>query len=286
MMKRVITVLLALCVVSLQYGCADLDTVTRDERPGTPSELTRELADLYREVAEASPVVRSLDGYADVTIRTPKKKERVYCNIQLMRHRESRMIVSAGLLGWPVADLYFGKDSLYVHDMMGNRLLAGRNSEENLEKILGVPSGYRLLSESLLGLVNLDDPVERVSSVKKGPGRVMYVFDNRRGRKEVVIDPDNRTLTALFIRSSPGELTTSIHFRDFQPFLLEGRTTLIPRQIEMALSPGGNGAGDTYRLLIDYDKRTFNPGKLSIRFVRPEKARVISLDEMGSLPWM
>lgn len=286
MMKRIVAVAIAVCMIFIQYGCADLGTVAREERPGSPSALTDELADLFREVAEASPFVHSLDGYADVTIRTPGKKERVYCNIQLMRHRESRMIVTAGVLGWPVADLYFGKDSLYVHDMMGNRLLAGRNSEQNLEKILGMPSGYRLLSESLLGLVNLDEAVRQVSSVRKNSGRVMYVFDNEGIRKEVVIDPENRTMTSLYISDSGGTRTTAVYFRNFQPFTLENRTTLIPQQIEMVLSRRGAADGDAYSLLIDYDKRKINPENMSIRFVRPKKARVISLEDIGVLPWM
>ncbi|MBM3162539.1 MAG: DUF4292 domain-containing protein [Chlorobi bacterium] len=287
MMTRIIALLLVLCTFVLQSGCADFDTVTREERPALSSELTPELADLYREVAEASPSVRSLDGYADVSIKTPRKKGKVYCNIQLKRHQESRMIVTSGILGWPVADLYFGRDSLFVHDMMGDRLLAGKNNTENLEKILGVPSGYRLLSESLLGLVNLDEPVERVSGVKKGNGRVMYVFDHNGTRKEVVIDPGNRTLTALFITPPSGDSATAIHFRNFQPFVLDARTVLIPRQIEMTLSRNGQtDQEEACRLVIDYDKQVINPKELSIRFVRPGKARVISLEEIGELPWM
>jgi hypothetical protein len=286
MMNRIVTLFLVVFFFFLQYGCADFETVIRDEVPDRPTVLTRELADLYREVAGASPLVRSLDGYADITIKTPRRKERVYCNIQLVRYRESRMIVSAGLLGWPVADLYFGKDSLYVHDMLNNRLLAGRNSEENLEKILGVPSGYRLLSESLLGLVNLDEAVEDVSSVKKGEGRVLYVFEKNRIRKEMVIDSENRTLTSLVIRNGPGELSTTLYFRNFKPYRLENKVMLIPQQIEMVLSRTGDLQENAYRLLIDYDKRVINPEALSIKFARPRNARLINFDDIGVLPWM
>ena len=285
-MNRIVTLFLVVFFFFLQYGCADFETVIRDEVPERPTVLTRELADLYREVAGASPLVRSLDGYADITIKTPRRKERVYCNIQLVRYRESRMIVSAGLLGWPVADLYFGKDSLYVHDMLNNRLLAGRNSEKNLEKILGVPSGYRLLSESLLGLVNLDEAVEDVSSVKKGEGRVLYVFEKNRIRKEMVIDSENRTLTSLVIRNGPGELSTTLYFRNFKPYRLENKVMLIPQQIEMVLSRTGDLQENAYRLLIDYDKRVINPEALSIKFARPRNARLINFDDIGVLPWL
>lgn len=286
LMRRYFVVLFVALILSFQYGCADFETVTRSELPDRSTELTGELAELYRSVAEASPFVHSLDGYADITIQTPRKRERVYCNIQLARHKESRMIVSAGLLGWPVADLYFGTDSLFVHDMMGNKLLTGRNSEENLEKIIGMPSGYRLLSESMLGLVILDEPVERAAKVRKGHGRVMYTFEGAEMVRDVVIDPENRTLTELLLRNQADGITTRISFRNFQSFSFDGLTTLIPGQIEMELSRNGAQEGKAYRLLIDYDKRTINPEQLSIRFVRPKKARVISLDDIDVLPWM
>lgn len=285
-MRKIIVVLFASLILSLQYGCADFETVSRDELPDRPSELTEDLVALYRYVAQASPFVHSLDGYADVTIQTPKKRERVYCNIQLARHKESRMIVSAGLLGWPVADLYFGEDSLYVHDMMGNKLLTGRNSEENLEKIIGVPSGYRLLSASLLGLVNLDEPVEKATRVKKGNRRVMYTFEGGGMVRDVVIDPENRTLTGLSVRNLAEDITTRIFFRNFQSYSSGGSTTLIPGQIEMVLSRRGGSQSEEYRLIIDYDKRIINPEQLSIRFVRPKKAREISIDDIDVLPWM
>ncbi|MBN1279543.1 MAG: DUF4292 domain-containing protein [Chlorobium sp.] len=285
-MKKFIVIFFAFLTLSLQYGCADFESITRDALPDRPSELTGELASLYRDVAEASPFIHSLDGYADVTIYTSgKRRERVYCNIQLARHKESRMIVSAGLLGWPVADLYFGKDSLFVHDMMSNRLLTGKNSEENIEKIIGVPSGYRMFSESLLGLVNLDDPIERVSRVKKGNGRVMYSFDRPGTIREMVVDPESRTLMALFQRNLYNDTATEIYFRKFQSFSVDGRTAQIPAQIEMVLFRDGESGDEEHRLVIDYDKRIINPEQLTIRYIRPKKARVISLDDIERLPW-
>ena len=130
--KRV--VLLALFMLVLMGGCADFRTVGKQELPAEQTALVAEYADLYREVAEASPVIESLDGYADVWIKTPKRQNRVFCNILINRGGEARMIVSAGLLGWPVADIFFNRDSLYVHDMLNNRLFMGSNSEINVEK--------------------------------------------------------------------------------------------------------------------------------------------------------
>ena len=149
--KRVVVLVLFMLVFA--GGCADFRTVGKQELPAEQTALVAEYADLYREVADASPFIESLDGYADVWIKTPKRQNRVFCNIRINRGGEARMIVSAGLLGWPVADIFFNSDSLYVHDMLNNRLFQGSNSEMNVEKILGVNSGYRLLTESLLGVV-------------------------------------------------------------------------------------------------------------------------------------
>lgn len=285
-MKKIVVVLICLFMLCQHYGCSSVEPVIREERPDTLATLTRDLAELYWEVAAASPSVRSLDGYADVTIRTPRKRSKVYSNIQLVRRGESRMIVTAGVLGWPVADLYFGRDSLYVHDILGNRLFAGKNSEENLKKIIGVPSGYQILSESLLGLVRLDEPVGSIRQVKRSSDRVMYVFEHGAVQKEAVVNPVDRTLTALFIRNVPAGKKTSIYFRKFQPVTVDNQIVQLPQQIELVLSGSGEIESDAYSLLVEYDKRRINPAGMSVRFVRPKKARVMNIEDIVAFPWM
>ena len=196
--------LMLVLVVGLVTGCADFRTVGKQELPAEQTALLVEHEALYREVASAAPFIHSLDGYADVWITTPKRKNRVFCNILLNRGGESRMIVSAGFIGWPVADMFFTRDSLYVHDMLNNRLFLGSNSDSNLQKVLGVNSGYQLLSESLLGLVNIPEPLSAISSVKQGAGMLLFTVASATGSKEVVIDPARRTLAALLLKDKQG----------------------------------------------------------------------------------
>jgi hypothetical protein len=267
-------------------GCTDFRTVGKQDLPVEQTALIAEHAALYREVADASPYIRSLDGYADVWIKTPKRQNRVFCNILINRGGDARMIVSAGLLGWPVADIFFSRDSLYVHDMLNNRLFQGSNTELNLEKILGVNSGYRLLSESLLGLVKISEPASAIISVKKGSGMLLFTLANRTGSKEVVIDPSNRTLSALLIKDLEGKTTTEIHFRKFEAITIEGHTTFVPKEIEMALyNSGADGSGE-HQLVIAYDERVFNRANQSIKFLMPKKVKIVNIDEAPILPWM
>jgi hypothetical protein len=267
-------------------GCADFRTVGKQELPAEQTALIAEHTALYREVAEASPFIQSLDGYADVWIKTPKRQNRVFSNIQINRGGEARMIVSAGLLGWPVADMFFSTDSLYVHDMLNNRLFQGSNSEMNLEKILGVPSGYRLLSESLLGLVKINEPASAIRSVKKGSGMLLFTLESSTGSKEVVIDPSNRTLAALLLKDRQGRTTTEIHFRNFESITVDGHSTLVPKEIEMVLyNSGADGVGE-HQLVIAYDERVFNKGNRLIKFLIPKKVKVVNLDDTVRLPWM
>ena len=112
--------------------------------PGEPGErvaLTPELKRLYEEVALNAGMVKALDGYADIYIKTPKRSNKAYCTVQLQRSRNARLIVTAGILGWPVADLLIRPDSLFVNDMLNNRMLVGRNNGENLGKIIGLDAG-------------------------------------------------------------------------------------------------------------------------------------------------
>ena len=202
------------------------------------------------------------------------------------RGGEARMIVSAGLLGWPVADIFFNSDSLYVHDMLNNRLFQGSNSEMNVEKILGVNSGYKLLSESLLGVVKITEPVSAIRSVKKGAGMLLFTLATHAGSKEVVIDPSNRTLSALLVKDRQGKTLTEIHFRNFETITVSGHSTLLPKEIEMVLYNSSSESSGEHQLVIAYDERLFNQENRTLKFVMPKKVKVVNLDDAATLPWM
>jgi hypothetical protein len=283
-MKQKGMLLLMLFMLVLVWGCADFRTIGRQELPAEQTALLAEHEALYREVTSAAPFIHSLDGYADVWITTPKRKNRVFCNILINRGGESRMIVSAGLIGWPVADMFFTRDSLYVHDMLNNRLFLGSNSDMNLQKVLGVNSGYQLLSESLLGLVNIPEPLSAIMSVKKGGGMLLFTVASSTGSKEAVIDPAQRTLTALLLRDKQGKSTTEIHFRNFEPITIDGQSTLVPKEIDMLLN-NTDGIGE-HQLVIAYDERAFNKATQSLRFALPKKAKVVNIDDVLSTPFL
>ena len=275
-----------LCILVLGAGCADFRTVGRQELSGEQVALSAAQAALFREVASGSPVIESLDGYADVWIKTPKRQKRVFCNIRINRGHEARMIVSAGVLGWPVADMFFSTDSLYVHDLLNNRFLLGTNNDLNLEKIIGVNSDFRLLSESLLGLVNIPEPLSAIKSVKQGSGTIIFTISTRGGSKEVVINPINRTLTALLVKNRQGKTTTEIHFKNYETILINNQNMFVPKDIEMVLyNSNSDGLGE-HQLVIAYDERVFNKSGNSLRFAMPKKAKVVNLDAAAILPWM
>ncbi|MEI7694511.1 MAG: DUF4292 domain-containing protein [Chlorobium sp.] len=277
--------LLVLFMLLLAWGCADFRTVGRQELPAEQTSLLAEHAALFREVAAAAPFIRSLDGYADVWVTTPKRKNRLFCNILLHRGGEARMIVTAGFIGWPVADIFFSRDSLYVHDMLNNRLFLGSNSDRNLEKVLGVNSGYRLLSESLLGLVTISEPLSAVTSVKKGGGMLSFTVASGAGSKELVLDPSNRTLTALLLKNGQGKTVTEMHFRNFETLALDGESVLVPKEIDMVLYNSSEGIGE-HQLVIAWDERRFNKTRATLRFPLPKKAKVINIDNLSSTPFL
>ncbi len=276
-----------LFIVFFLGGCAEFRTVGKQELPTEQTNLIAEHAALYREVAEASPFIHSLDGYADVWIKTPKRENRVFCNILINRGSEARMIVTAGLLGWPVADMFFNRDSLYVHDMLNNRLFLGSNNDLNLEKIIGVNSGYRLLMGSLLGLVNLTEPLSAIRSVKKGSGMLLFTVASSTGSKDVVIDPSNKTLGALLLKDWQGRTTSEMHFKNFETITLDGQTALVPKEIEMVLyKRNADGSSSEQQMVIAYYDRVFNQSSRSFRFSTPKKAKVVNLNNASALPWM
>ncbi|MEC9486705.1 MAG: DUF4292 domain-containing protein [Prosthecochloris sp.] len=276
--------LLALMV--LMSSCTEFRTVTRQEWPGEAAGLTSELALLYQEVSASSDPVRSLDGYADIWISTPRRQERVYSNIQLNRAGDMRIIISAGLLGWPVADMLFRPDSLFVHDMLNSRLLAGRNTPDNMEKILGLRSDYEFLSEALFGLVALREPIGAIESVKSGEGMVSYLVRTRSGRREVLVNPLTRQIEAMKVMNPDGRVLVEMKFSGFMTYRLEGRSVSLPRDIELVLHDQRLNGGGAHEMVIGYDERTVDTRRKTIEYRMPENVRVIDLDRLGLLPWL
>ncbi|MCG8345842.1 MAG: DUF4292 domain-containing protein, partial [Chlorobiales bacterium] len=182
-MKQVLRIFLYVFSAVFISGCADFKTVTLVDWPTERVELTEELAELYRDVSGQTGIVEALDGYADIWIKTPKREEHLYGTVQLRRKEDMRLIVSAGILGWPVADMLFRSDSLFVHDMLNNRLLVGGNHPDNIEKILGLRTGYTLLSDALAGVVSVDKPLQAVEKVQRGSGKVSFTVVTDGGKQ-------------------------------------------------------------------------------------------------------
>ena len=267
-------------------GCADFKTVTVGEWPAESVELSDDLAELYLDVSKTSRSVKALDGYADIWIKTPKRKERVYSNIQLTREKDMRIIVSSGMMGWPVADMLFRPDSLFVHDMLNNHLLVGSNHPDNLEKILGLRSGYGLFLDALAGVIPMDESLGAIKSVHKGGGKVSFTVVTPAGKKEFLVNHLTRNMEGVRISDSFGRKQVEMHFRNFTPYNLEGKNVTLPEEIDVLMfNPRLDGSGK-HELVIVYDERTLNPEKLDIQYRLPEKAKVIELDRVGILPWM
>jgi len=276
-----------LCMVFLllsSWGCSGFRTATRTPLPGDQAALVAEYRDLYREVSGSAPFIRSVDGYADVWLSTPKERHKVFCNIRVNRGIESRMIVSAGILGIPVADLFIGRDSLQVHDLLRNRYFVGASNDRNLEKILGVGSASGILAGSLLGLVDIMEPSANIVSVKKGEGLVSFRVRSGAGSKVIVVDSATRTMRAVMVEDSLGRVQSEVHFRDFESCMVEGRAALVPRTVSIVL-PALSGSGES-QLVISYDERVFNAQNVGMKMPIPDGARVVSLDDTASLPWM
>lgn len=286
-MKQVLRAFLYIFWIVFIAGCADFRTVTVEDWPSEKVEFTDDLAGLYRDVSEASMGAKALDGYADIWIKTPKREERVYSNIQLIRSKDMRIIVSAGILGWPVADMLFRPDSLFVHDMLNNQLLVGGNRPDNLEKILGLRSDYELLSDALAGFITINEPLTAVESVREGGGKVSFTVATQAGKKELLVNHLTKNIEGVLISDSFGRKQVEMHFRKFVPYILDGKNVYLPEEIDVVMfSPRLDGSGK-HEMVIVYDERVINPDDLNIQYRLPENARVIDLDRVvGILPWM
>jgi hypothetical protein len=278
---------MCLVVFLVMAGCTQIRTVTRAPiEPGENVALTPELKALYEEVASSAGMVRAVDGYADIYLRTPKRNTRAYCTVQLQKSRDARLIVTAGILGWPVADLLIRPDSLFVNDMLNNRMLVGRNNKENLGKIIGVNTGFGQLTETLFGMADIAESVNDIQMVRKGKGHISFTVKSVNGTKALIVDPLTRALAGISYFDSSGRKSVEFRFADYrsqqEP---DGVALKVPGEIDMILYRENDTEGER-SLKVVYDERVINPPDFTITFRRPARAKTVNLDEVDHLPWL
>ncbi|MBN1929160.1 MAG: DUF4292 domain-containing protein [Chlorobiaceae bacterium] len=284
-MKNVIRILSVL-ILLIAAGCSQMRTASRlPSVSGESLTLTPELEELYREVALRTGKVEALDGYADLYVTTPKRKAKAYCNVQLRKSQDARLIVTAGILGWPVADLWIRPDSLFVNDMLNNRMLVGRNSGENLGKIIGISSGFGSITETLFGIADMTEPVSAIESVRQTGGLVSYRVRSEGGAKEFFVDALSKKLVGVTYFDFYGRRTAEFRFDDYQVQQHGSTELMVPREIDMTLFRGDDPAGSR-SLKVVYDERIINPDGFTIRFRKPSRVRTVNLDEVEQLPWL
>lgn len=272
--------------VLLISGCAQFRSVSKENfGAGERVVLTPELKELYREVAMNTGRVRSLDGYADLYLSTPKRNAKAYCTVQLRKSKDARLIVTAGFLGWPVADMLIRPDSLFVNDMLHNRMLVGRNSGGNLEKIIGLDTGVGNMAETLFGAAEIAEPVSAIESVSQGNGKISYTVRSGNGLRVLVVDALSRSLAGLTFFDAFGRRNVEFRFADYQMQRSPEGEFRVPREIDMLLY-GVNEPVSSRSLKVVYDERVINPPDFTIRYKWPRKARTINLDDVERLPWL
>ncbi len=271
---------------SLLSGCSGFRSVSEQSWPTSAIGMDAELAGLYEEISmRGAPSVTDMEGYADIWIETPERDERIYANVMLARGEAMRMIMSAGILGWPVADMQVTPDSLRVLDLVNNRLLVGTSDPPNMERVFGVAVGFDMFSEAFLGVVEIDEPLQAVSEVRSAGDVVSYRINGVDGDKVVLVDTLLRRISGFRLYSPDGRLKAEMHFREFgMPGKGRGDDEL-PYEIDMILYDGSAGMPRKHSMVVVFDELEVNRETMASGFSDPGDAPVFVLDRMGSLPW-
>ncbi len=284
-MKQVFRSFLYVFPALLMAACAGLKPVSVVEWPTEQTDLTDTLYTLYTDVSRASESVSAVEGYADIWLRSSERKEHLYSAIQLERSKDMRLIVSTALLGWPVADILFRPDTLFVHDLVNNTLLVGSNNPGNLDKILGVKTRYAFLSDLLAGVIAAEEPRQAIRDVRTGSGSISFAVESGDGTKVLLVNQLKKIIEGVRFFDSSGRMRAEVHFMEYTPCVSEGESLELPRRIEV-ITFDPFQAGRKQELIIAYDERICNPAGLDIQYSVPKKARVVELDKVMRLPWM
>lgn len=287
MLKQRFQRFFCLLVLVTAVGCSSSGPFVggTDEAQQRKVGLTTELKSLYNAVAAESGKAEALDGYADLYLKTPKHDRKAYCTVQLRKSGDARLIVTAGFLNWPVADVLVRPDSLFVHDMLSNRLFVGRNNPENLGKVVGVDAGVSQMMETLFGMPGVSEPMGAIVSVGQGGGKVSYTVKAGSGRKVLLVDPVTKVIEGITLFDRSGSKIVEFRYSDFQAMPGAGATVRVPKSIDMMLFKAGRSDA-SHQVKVVYDESVVNPPGLSINFRMPKRARMVNLDEVERLPWM
>ena len=280
MMKKTTRSVFFLLVIAFALNaCSSSRQALYLDIPQTNVEFKPELLDLLADATSPAHYIQTIDGQADIWIKTPKMKKSMFCNIKVKRG-EAIQIRGSVMFGITVLDALIRADSIFIYNVFGGEVLVGKNNPHNFNRFLmGLPFDFTQLTDAFLGLPSFSiDPtqIERITSEKS---KIGYYLKGTRQRA-IMVDSTKTTVESIQIYDGNGRKQAMANYREFELVPVGARDVILPNVIEfVSLSnPVSNASNRSKELIIVYSDRELNHPDFKFDFEIPKGAKVIKLE--------
>ncbi len=277
--KSITISILVVALMSLLQACSSTREAADIDLPDNRVAIQPRFLDLLNKATQPAREIHSIEGAADVWIKTPEISQSMYCKIKIKRG-EAIHIRGSVFFGITVLDALIRKDSIFIYNVFGGEVLIGENNAQNFERaLMGMPFNFSQLTDAFLGLPSFSIQPDDIRSITARDGKIGYYLKGEQ-QSAIMIDSAMQTVESVQLFDSTGQKRAMANYREFEPVSVGSYKTLLPEVIEFISLPDQTTTlekNDSREFIIVYAQRSLNPDDFSIEFQMPSGARVVEL---------
>jgi len=275
--------LILLFAAVLLSACSSSRTASTVDLPDTKVRIDAAVQRLFDKISQPVSEIKTVDGSAEIWIKTPELEQSLSCNIKVKRG-EAIQIVGSVFFGITVLEALIREDSIFVHNLFNGQLLVGRNSAENLKKAMGMGITFEQMTDAFIGIPSLSlTSLQDVEQVTAKKGKVGLYLKARGGlHQAVVVDSLNQRIESIQMFNKDGKRAVSANYKEFENHKVMEKKVALPKVIEFISYPNASSANKTKNreIVVAYAEREINGRNFRFDFKVPKNATVINIETL------
>ncbi|NTW49318.1 MAG: DUF4292 domain-containing protein [Chlorobiales bacterium] len=270
-------------LVITSVSCSSSRVASRVAVPEKAGVVNAAFRQFYARVAQPIEDLQTLDGDANIWIKTPQEDRSLSCSIRVKRE-EGIQIVGSVFFGFTVLEAFIRPDSIFVHNLFNKQLLIGKNNEQNVQKTLGLSANFGQMTDAFLGVPNLPQSTDNIVQVTHGNGKMGVFFKSDSYSQVVVIDSANAQVESVQLYDAQGKPKASTNYKQYEWVSVNGKKKMLPKTIEL-ISYQQTSEKDvaSRQIIVSYSGREMNSPSFAFDFKLPKRATVVHIEQMSAL---
>jgi outer membrane lipoprotein-sorting protein len=255
--KKIAVVLIALSFV---IGCSSEKEITNVEKIIPANRLLKKLEGNRRKI-------KTFEGNGTLSIKSEKFSGKTSFKI-LINKPDSIKISIYGPFGIDIAHGLFSKDNFEFYDVLKNRVIIGKNSNDVLEKLFKIDLSFEELIDAFAGAVNLTD------NLRKEPTdyeqlqdiyNLTYIDRAENKKNKYRISKDDLKITDYYVLTLSDKELLSAEYSNFQNY----------EDVPVPLSVLIRNKNEFQSVSIEYKKIKVNEKLSSLKINLPSDVKTI-----------